>query len=282
MMVFLNGKFVPEKKAVVSVFDRGFLYGDGLYEGVAFCHGRPFRWAQHMTRLAQGLQTLRMEWPISADELLKGALRLVALNKMPETLARISISRGITERGYSPKNAAHPAVVITTHPLPNPTTLPRWRVHVASQRLPMGDALSAFKTANKLPQVLARAEADDAGAQEAVLLNARGFLAEATTSNLFWLTGSTLCTPPLAAGPLPGVTRAAVFDLCRQKKIRVKEINARPSAVPASDGAFLSMSSWGIVEIEKFDGARVRRSPLVAELWRDYRALLSESCQGGG
>jgi branched-subunit amino acid aminotransferase/4-amino-4-deoxychorismate lyase len=142
--------------------------------------------------------------------------------------------------------------------------------------LPASDPFSSFKTANKLNQVVARGEADAAGAQEAILLNTRGFLAEGTTSNLFWVENGSLRTPPLAGGALPGVTRGAVFDLCRRKKIRVKEINARPAALRSAQGAFLSMSSWGIVEIESLDGKRLRQSSLVEELCRDYRQLLLE------
>ena len=278
MMVFLNGRFVPEEKAVVSVFDRGFLYGDGLFEGIVIVGGRPFRWDQHMARLEHGLKFLKIPLPIPFAELRKFALQLIKRNQMREAILRLSVSRGITERGYSPKNAVHPAVVMTLHPLPKLdwSKMPRWRVITASFRLPAGDPLSSFKTANKLTQVLARAEADAAGAHEAILLNPRGFLAEGTTSNLFWVQRDTLCTPPLATGALPGVTRAAVFDLCRQRGIPVKQSNARTSALRSSDGAFLSMSSAGIVEIASLDGVKLPRSPLVKELWRDYRKLLTE------
>jgi len=89
-----------------------------------------------------------------------------------------------------------------------------------------------------------------------------------------------LCTPPLASGALPGVTRGAIFDLCKRRKIRVREMNARAAALRESDGAFLSMSSMGIVEIESVDGARLRLSPLVEELWRGYRELLTEETRG--
>jgi len=276
MIVFLNGRFVPESRAVVSVFDRGFLYGDGLFEGMMIHQGRPFRWTQHMARLEQGLKYLQMSWPMGPDKLLEAALSLVRRNRMPEAILRLSISRGATARGYSPKNAANPAVVMTLHPLPalGGASAPRWRVILSTLRLPANDPITSCKTANKLTQVLARAQADAAGAQEALLLNTRGFLAEGTTSNLFWIKGGVLFTPPLAAGALPGVTRGAVFDLCRERRIPVKQINARPAALRAADGAFLSLTSAGIVEIEAVDGRRLRASSLTAEIWRGYRDLL--------
>src|SRR5271170_3417429 len=195
MIVFLNGRFVPEDRAVVSVFDRGFLYGDALFEGLLVTRGQPFRWGEHMERLQRGVDFLKLTVPFSYVELLRHALRLVQRNKMPECILRLSITRGITERGYSPKDATRPAVVMTLHPLPVITKMPRWRVITASFRLPANDPLTSFKTANKLPQVLARAQADAAHAQEAILLNTDGRLAEGTTSNLFWIKNGVVCTP---------------------------------------------------------------------------------------
>ncbi len=279
MIVFLNGKFVPESKAVVSVFDRGFLYGDGLFEGMVISGGQPFRWAQHLERLERGLKFLQMALPIPADKLHEAALVLIRRNKMPDAMLRLSVSRGITARGYSPKGAVKPAVVMTLHPLPDfdGRKVPRWRVVLSSFRLPANDPLTSFKTANKLTQVLARAQADAAGANEALLLNTKGFLAEGTTSNIFWIKRGAVFTPPLAAGALAGVTRGAVFDICRARRLPVKEVNARPAALRAAEGVFLSLSSAGIVEIESLDGAPLGSSPVTAEIWRGYRALLDSS-----
>lgn len=275
MIVFLNGKFVPEERAVISVFDRGFLYGDGLFEGVLVTGGRLFRWHEHMARLQRGIDFLRLTVPFATGDLLKNALRLVERNNMPECILRLSMSRGITERGYSPKNARHPAVVMSLHPVPAIQLLPRWRVITASFRLPANDPLTNFKTANKLPQVLARAEADNAGAQEAILLNTNGHLAEGTTSNIFWLKNDALSTPALPAGALPGVTRATVLELCVKMNINCREKKARPAELLQADAAFLTMTSMGIVEIASLDGHKFGRSPLTKKLWTAYRKLLT-------
>jgi branched-chain amino acid aminotransferase len=277
MIVFLNGKFVPEDRAVVSVFDRGFLYGDALFEGLLVTRGRPFRWREHMERLQRGVNFLKLTVPFSQDELLQAALRLIKRNEMPECILRLSITRGITARGYSPKNAVRPAVVMTLHPVPVINKMPRWRVITASFRLPANDPLTSFKTANKLPQVLARAEADAANAQEAILLNTNGRLAEGTTSNLFWIKHGAVCTPALPDGALPGVTRAAVMELCVKMNIKCKERKAGPLELRQADGAFLTMTSTGIVEIESLDGRKLKQSPLVRKLWAAYRNLLRTS-----
>ncbi|MGP8199986.1 MAG: aminotransferase class IV [Limisphaerales bacterium] len=277
MIVFLNGHFVPEERAVVSVFDRGFLYGDALFEGMLVTRGQPFHWLEHMERLRRGATFLQLTVPFSPDELLWHALRLVQRNRMSECILRLSITRGVTERGYSPKNAKRPAVVMTLHPAPVITKMPRWRVVTASFRLPANDPLTRFKTANKLPQVLARAEADAAGAQEAILLNTDGRLAEGTTSNLFWVKDGTVRTPALPDGALPGVTRGVVLGLCFKMNIPCKEKKARPRELRQCDGAFLTMTSMGIVEIASLDGRKLKRSPLVRKFWVGYRKLLQTS-----
>ncbi|HZM01760.1 MAG TPA: aminotransferase class IV [Candidatus Saccharimonadales bacterium] len=270
MSVFLNGKFVPEDRAMVSVFDRGFLYGDALFEGVLVTRGQPFRWTEHMERLQRGVEFLKLTVPYSYDALRQYALRLIVRNQMPECLLRLSITRGITARGYSPQNATQPAVVMTLHALQalDGKSAPRWRVITSSFRLPSHDPLANFKTANKLIQVLARAEADAVQAQEAILLNTEGQLAEGTTSNLFWITKDAICTPPLAAGALPGVTRAVMMELfpCRERAAGLDELRR-------ADGAFLTMTSMGVVEIESLDGRKLKRSSLVKKIGAAYRDL---------
>lgn len=278
MIVFLNGKFVAEEKAVVSVFDRGFLFGDGVWEALLVKGGRPFAWDEHMQRLADGIAFLKLTLPFPTPRLRDFALQLIKRNRMPDCMLRLSISRGITARGYSPKGAVSPATVMTLHPLParEGQGMPRWRVITSSIRAAVNDPLRLFKTANKLPQVLARAEADAVGAQEAILLNNDGFIAEGTSSNVFWLEGDAVCTTPLPSGALPGVTRRAILDLCVKRKIKRREKNAKPAALHKSQGAFLTMTSMGVVEIESLDGRRLRRSPLVKKLSSAYQAMLSE------
>lgn len=276
MIVFLNGKFVPEEKAVVSVFDRGFLFGDGLFEAMLVRRGEIFRWDQHLERLRRGVEFLKLTIPYSPDELLQFSLQLIKKNRMPECLLRLNISRGITARGYSPKNAVHPAVVLSLHPLPafDGKSVPRWRVITSTFCLPADDPLTHFKTANKLPEVLARAEADAAGAHDAILLNPRGFIAEGTSCNVFWVRENIVCTPPLASGALPGVTRAVLNELCVKMDIPWRVKNARPAELRRAQGVFLTNTSMGVIEVESWDGHKLNRSPLVRKLWSGYRSLL--------
>jgi branched-chain amino acid aminotransferase len=276
MIVFLNGKFVPEAKAVISVFDRGFLFGDGLFEAMLVRHGEIFRWGRHIERLQSGIDFLKLTVPWSPEELFRFSMQLIQRNRMPECLLRVNISRGITARGYSPKNAVRPAVVLTLHPLPvlDGRRVPRWRVVTSSYRLPANDPLTNFKTANKLPEVMARAEADAADAHDAILLNPLGYIAEGTSCNVFWVRNKVVCTTPLASGALPGVTRAALVELCVKLNIPWREQNAKPADLRRAQGVFLTNTSMGVIEVESLDNHKLRRSPLVKKLWIAYRALL--------
>jgi aminodeoxychorismate lyase len=278
MTVFLNGRFVPEAQAVVSVFDRSFLYGDGLFETIFVCHGKPFRWLQHLERLQHGAEFLKLRLPFSPGTYCDFAAQLIDRNQMPEALLRITLSRGVGPRGYSPKGADHPSTVMSLHPAPNadPKNPPQWHLITSSVRLPANEPLAQFKTCNKLPQILARAEADAADADEALLLNTNGEVVEAASGNLFWIESETVCTPPLASGILPGVTRAVVLEICRRLGLSNQETKIIPEGVRQAQGVFLSLSSWGIVEAVALDNHGLSQSPLVGKIREEYQRLLND------
>jgi branched-chain amino acid aminotransferase len=276
MIVFLNGRFVSEEQALVSVFDRGFLYGDGLFEALRVAGGKPFRWGQHMERFRRGAQFLKISLPLPPEAIREAATELLSRNEASDALLRITLSRGIGLRGYSPKGAEKPTFVVSSHPLPpfDPKNPARWRLITASFRLPANEPLAEFKTCNKLPQVLARAEADDAGADEALLLNTDGFIVEGASSNLFWIDDHAVCTSPLASGVLAGVTRATVFEICRGLGCPVREASVTPDALRRSQAVFLSLSSLGIAEILSIDGQSMAQSPLLPKLRTAYWDLV--------
>src|SRR5262249_51322847 len=139
------------------------------------------------------------------------------------------------------------------------------------------DLLARVKTCNKLPHILARAEADAAGADDALLLNTRGRLAEATASNLFWLSGRGLITPPIKGGALPGITRDVVIELARKLGLEAEERDVKPSTLHQARGVFLTNSVSGITEAVELDGKRLRRSSVVAKLRSSYMALLKSA-----
>jgi branched-chain amino acid aminotransferase len=280
MVVFLNGKFVAEGQARISVFDRSFLYGDGLFETMRVAQGRPIGWKEHLNRMRAGAKFLGIRLPFAGPELRKFAAALIVRNRMPESLLRLTVSRGVGLRGYSPRGAESPTVAMSLHPAP-PINLkpPGWQLHIASPRLPANEPISYFKTCNKLAQVVARTEADREGADEALLCNTLGFVVEGASSNLFWLRRNQLCTAPLASGALAGVTRGIVLKLARRLGLKTKEENIRPAALQKVDGVLLSLSSIGVAEGISLNGKPLKLSPLTPTIHIAYTALLSNKLE---
>lgn len=272
MIVFLNGRFVPEEQALVSVFDRGFLYGDGLFETLRVDNAIPFRWAQHLARLQRGAEALRMALPIAPNALEDFAGRLLKENQTAQALLRISLSRGVGVRGYSAKNADHPCLVMSLHPAPPlaPEPPPKWRLITSSLRLLANNPLAQFKTANRLASIMARAEAEEAGVDEALLLNSDGFVAEGAASNLFWIQEGAVLTAPLSSGIVAGVTRSTVLDLCQSLGMKLQQLNLTHAQLLNAEGVFLTLSSMGVVEASTLDGRALQQSPVTNRLRLAY------------
>ena len=276
MIAFLNGLFVQEEEAVVSIFDRGFLYGDGLFEAVRVFNGKYFRWDAHFERLEHGARFLGIRLPFPAAKLRGFAEELISKNSASDSLLRLTLSRGVGPRGYSPKGADHPTVAMSLHSIPacSPATPVGWKLRTSSFRLPAGEALAQFKNCNKLPQALARAEAEAAGDDEALLLNTSGQVVEASCANLFWIEGQTVCTSPLESGILAGVTRIVVEELCQRAGTSFRLRTVKTEELLRAQGLFLSLSTFGIVEGTSLNGQALARSPLVTQINADYWALV--------
>ncbi len=276
MIVFINGRFVDEREAVVPVFDRSFLYGDGLFETIRVHNSRPFRFEQHLARLRRGADFLRIAMPFDEYAIGRFATELIGKNGLNEGVLRIHLSRGVGPRGYSIKGADQPTFVMTVTRFGRDlfSTLVRWRLVTSSVRLDKSWLLASFKTANKLPQIIARAEAESVGADEALLLNPAGHAVEAASANLFWISESQVCTPPVGCGILPGITRAVVIELCDRLGLHCAEQMVTLDELRDQSGIFLTLSTFGIIEVVELDGRAVRSSALTTRLWRTYCELL--------
>jgi len=277
VLVFLNGQFVPESQAVVPISDRGFMYGDGLFETLRVVNGRPFYLAEHLERLARGADFLKIKCPFPPKELEDFAVQLIEQNQMPEAILRLTLTRGPGERGYTPRAAGRPTVIMTLHDPPSAEPPVQWNLITSSYRIPAADPLASFKTLNKLTHVMARSEAVEQGADEALLLNTNGEVAEATSGNLFWVYQNSLCTVPTGRGVLPGITRAVVLEICQALGLQTNKRVIKPEALRNSEGIFLTQSVFGIVPVASFDREPIAPSPLVDQIFSAYRELLAKS-----
>ncbi len=282
MVVYFNGEFVPEEQARVSVFDRAFLYGDSVFETMRVCHRRVFRWHQHIERFVRGLELLRIQCPVPLPQLRDAARKLIDQNHLEDALLRLTLSRGVGPRGYSPAGADSPLLVMALYPspaidAPNPL---HWRLITSSMRLAPADPLASVKTGSKLLQVLARMEAEAAHAEEALLVNTNGEVAEGAGANLFWTRGPVVYTSPTAVGVLPGITRAVILEICASQNIVVKKRLTKVEVLHSSDALFLTNSVQGIIEVDSLDGHVFPGSAMVERLREAFGEVFRKECGG--
>jgi aminodeoxychorismate lyase len=277
MWVFLNGEFVPEDRAVVSVFDRSFRYGDGLFETLLAVNGKIFRWSQHWNRLHSSARFFKLPIPCSADEILTAALELLRRNSLTNAVLRLQISRGSGPRGYAPTLEEIPVIVMTAHAAPQRTAQP-WTLTVCPLRVVTTDRLQGHKTANRMLQVMAGMHARERGADEALILTTDGHVTEGSTSNVFWIHRGVVYTPPLTFNVLPGVTSAAVSEVCHEFEIPRQEQSIKPEELLSCEGVFLTFTSRGVVEVASLDGKPLQRSSITERLRAGFEALLAREC----
>ncbi|HET6371210.1 MAG TPA: aminotransferase class IV [Nitrospiria bacterium] len=259
MWIYLNDRFVREEKAFVSVFDHGFLYGDGAFETLRAYDGVFFSLREHLERLKDSARAIGLLLPaLPFEDLLRNAMQK---NSLHEAILRITLSRGPGPLSPSPRGCRSPTVVIFARPFHPPPR--RWYARglsavLARTRRNPAEALDPrIKSANFLNLIMARREAERLGAQEAILLNTSGELAEGSTSNLFFVKGKNVYTPSRKAGILEGITRNVVLTLARENGIRLVEGCFRPAALRSADEAFLTNTSWEIAPLTRLDRAAI-------------------------
>jgi branched-chain amino acid aminotransferase len=262
MWVYLNDRFVKEEAAVVSVFDHGFLYGDGVYETIRSYGSRIFMRDQHLARLRRSADAIGLTIPIPEHRwpaLLHDAMtRNDVGHERTDAYLRITISRGAGDIGLDPALCPTPTVVIMTKPL-HPPPLEQYRIGVnlivARTRRNLPSALSPqIKTTNFLNNILAKREAIAAGAFDSILLNWESHLTECTVSNLFFVRAGKLCTPALACGLLDGITRDMLLSLARDAQIPVDEGHFGIEALNQAEECFLTNTTMEVMPVTMVDG----------------------------
>ncbi|MFO0731453.1 MAG: aminotransferase class IV [Nitrospiraceae bacterium] len=265
MWVFLNDRFVREEEAVVSVFDHGFLYGDGVYETLRSYGDRIFMRDQHLGRLRRSAEAIGLQVPIPGKQwpsLLHEAMRRNEVGTdRSDAYLRITISRGVGEIGLDPGLCPKPTTVIMTKTLaPYPTSLRQQGVSltVAKTKRNLPEALSPhIKATNFLNNILAKRESIAAGTFDSLLLNWRDELTECTISNLFLVSKGMLKTPALTCGILDGITRGFVLALAREAGLASEEGAYGVEALALADECFVTNTSMEIMPVTRLDGAPI-------------------------
>lgn len=252
---FVNGRFVPEKQAVVSITDRGFLYGDGVYETIRIYGGKPFLLHDHLRRLNNSMQGLKLPPPMSLIEIGRAIQKLIGVNKLKDAVVRVTITRGSGPRGFDTAGCGKPTIAIAASAFsgPPPENYNRgiMAAVVSVRRTDPKAVPPEIKSNNCLNQILARMEASELGAQEAILLTPAGQVCEASAGNVFVVKDGVVLTPRLDGHLLPGITRDWVMRLAREAGYPVREEKLGITTLTAADEIFLTNSTMEIMPVTR-------------------------------
>jgi branched-chain amino acid aminotransferase len=255
--VNVNGRVFDQEHAVISVFDHGFLYGEGVYETLRTFNGRPFLFDRHMQRLRNSAGMLMLPVPISDAEMAARCRETMTANGPGEHYIRILLTRGVGELSYDPAGCPEPSIIIIVKPQVDPSAA----AYEHGMKLALvnivrnhpGTVNPLIKSNNLLNNALAMQEAARRGGDEGVMRNFRGELAECTTSNLFIVKGGVALTPPLDAGLLPGITRAFLFEVGEDAGIPVREAVLHDADLLNADEAFFTSTTRGVMPATRVD-----------------------------
>ena len=284
MKVFVDGKFVDEKKAVVSVFDHGLLYGDGVFEGIRAYNGRVFKLSEHVDRLFYSAKAILLKIPMSHRAICEAVRAACKRNKIRDCYIRLVVTRCAGTLGLDPNRCSNPQVIIIADKIQlYPETFYKKGleiVTVPTTRNHTNAVNPAIKSLNYLNNILAKSEAINAGCVEAIMLNSKGFVAECTGDNVFMLKGGELLTPPLAAGALYGITRSVAIELAESLGIKAKEPNLTRYDLYNADEVFITGTAAEVVPVVKIDGRQIgsgKPGKLTKKLIKAYQDLTNST-----
>lgn len=256
--VYLNDRFVPEQEAVVSVYDRGFLYGDGVFETLRAYQGKIFKAREHVSRLFQSVKAVSLMIPTTPDDIQKILNQTLEANRLKDARLRITISRGTDEIGLEPKASSSPTIVVIAKAFSGHLEILYEKgVDVAvvkTRKTPAASLDPRIKSLNYLNHLLAKMESQKMGVFEGILLNQDGYLCEGTVSNLFLVKQGHLLTPASSCGILEGITRQTVLEVAQKAGIPVKEGFFRPDEIFGADECFLTNTTMELMPVVRISG----------------------------
>ena len=284
MKIYIDGKYLDEQSAKISVFDHGLLYGDGIFEGIRAYHGRVFKLKEHIDRLFYSAKAILLNIPMSHEEMMRAVVATCRENQIRDGYVRLMVTRGVGGLGLNPNRCKNPSVIIIADKIQlyPPEMYERGLdiITVPTVRNLHSALNPAIKSLNYLNNILAKIEANNGGCEEAVMLNAEGFVSECTGDNIVIVKAGQVLTPPLSAGALYGITRGVVLDLAREDGMSVAEPNLTRYDLFNADECFLTGTGAELIPIVKIDGRVIgtgKPGPITRRLVDKYHALTNVS-----
>ncbi|MFB5267310.1 branched-chain-amino-acid transaminase [Paenibacillus enshidis] len=280
--IYLDGEYVTKENAKVSVYDHGFLYGDGIFEGIRIYNGNIFKCKEHLDRLYDSAHSIQLNIPLSREEMLEAMAETIRRNDMHSGYIRLVVSRGPGNLGLDPLRCPKASVIIIVEELsiyPEEAYLTGLKTISVSQRRNIPDALNPkIKSLNYLNNILVKIQSNYAGAGEAIMLNSQGYVTEGSADNIFIVKNGTVFTPPCYLGALEGITRNAIIDICSELGYALKEQPFTLHDVYVADEVFFTGTAAEVIAANEVDGRMIgtgAAGPVTLKLLEEFRKIVN-------
>lgn len=287
LQIYIDGQYYPKSQAKISVYDHGFLYGDGVFEGIRAYNGVVFKLKEHVDRLYRSAHAITLNIPITQEEMVQAVVETLRKNKMKDSYIRLIVSRGVGDLGLDPRKCPKAGIIIIADTInikagnaseTGVTALITW-----VRRNPVDATTSEVKSLNYLNSILGKIEANACGADEAICLEQNGCIAEGVGENVFIVKNGEILTPPTSTGALAGITAEAIYKLCEKLKIKLTITNLTPFMIFTADEAFFTGTAMEVVPIREVNKRVIgsgKPGPVTKKLMAEFKKVIADSANG--
>jgi branched-chain amino acid aminotransferase len=287
LQVYVDGEFYPKSQAKVSVYDHGFLYGDGVFEGIREYNGVVFKLKEHVDRLYRSAHAIMLQIPLTKEEMVKAVVETLRKNKMKDAYIRLIVSRGVGDLGLDPRKCPNPTIIIITDTInikagnakeTGVTTMFSW-----VRRNPVDATTHEIKSLNYLNSILAKIEANACGVDEALCLESNGYIAEGVGENVFIVKNGEILSPPTSTGALAGITADVVVELAAKLGLKLTVTNLTPFMLFTADEAFFTGTAMEMVPIREANKRPIgdgKPGPVTKKLMAEFQKVIDDPKSG--
>jgi branched-chain amino acid aminotransferase len=287
LQIYIDGKYYPKSQAKISVYDHGFLYGDGAFEGIRMYNCSVFKLKEHIDRLYRSAHAITLKIPLTKEEMIQAVVETLRKNKMKDAYVRLVVSRGVGDLGLDPRKCPKPTIIIIADTISirsgnaketGVTAMLSW-----VRRNPVDATTHEVKSLNYLNSILAKIEANACGIDEAICLDSSGCVAEGVGENVFIVKNGEVLTPPTSTSALAGITSEVVTELCRKLGIKLTVANLTPFMLFTADEAFFSGTAMEVVPIREVNKRQIgngKPGPITKRLMTEFLKVIEDPANG--
>jgi len=287
LVVYIDGEYFPKSQAKISVYDHGFLYGDGVFEGIREYNGVVFKLKEHVDRLYRSAHAIMLTIPITKEEITKVVLETLRKNKLKDSYIRLIVTRGLGDLGLDPRKCSKPTIIVITDTISiragnakeiGITTMFSW-----VRRNPVDATTHEIKSLNYLNSILAKIEANASGVDEAICLESNGYIAEGVGENIFIVKNGEIFTPPTSTGALAGITAEVVTKLAAELGFKLTVANLTPFMMFTADEAFFTGTAMEMVPIREVNKRQIgngKPGPITKKLMAQFHKVIEDPING--